>query len=264
MLSRQVGKDRSSALPVPLAQEAAMPRILDRWTVFPHGPLEQIDDRLLTVAGDIPMPLGNFPRRMTVIGLSDARTAIWSAMALEEPEMARIEALGRPAFLIVPSAYHRMDAAIWKARYPEIRVVAPPGAEQRVAEVVPVDATHDILEDSEARFQAVPGSAGRESAVLVRRGGRTTLVVNDVIGHVRHPRGTVTYLMARLMGFGVSRPQVPRGVKRQLIDNPEALAAAFRDWASDPALARIIVSHGEPIETDPAGALRALAASLRG
>lgn len=239
-----------------------MPGILDRWTVFPHGPLEQIGERLLTVAGDIPMPLGHFPRRMTVIGLSGDRTAIWSPMALDEPEMGRLEALGRPSFLIVPSGYHRMDAAIWKARYPDMKVVTPPGARKRVAQVVPVEATHDILEDTEAHFQAVPGSEGRESALVVRRQGGTTLIVNDVIGHVRHPRGIVAHLLTRLLGFGASGPQVPRDVRRLLIEDPKALAHQFREWAADPALVRIIVSHGEPIDAEPAATLRTLADRL--
>jgi hypothetical protein len=40
------------------------------------------------------------------------------------------------------------------------------------------------------------------------------------------------------------------------------VARQFRSWADHASLRRIIVSHGEPIETDPAGALRTLAASL--
>ena len=91
------------------------------------GGLEAIDERILTVAGEIAMPLGRFPRRMTVVGLSGGRSAVWSAIALHEAEMLRIEALGRPAFLIVPSDHHRLDVRIWQARYPDALVVAPPG-----------------------------------------------------------------------------------------------------------------------------------------
>ena len=39
-----------------------MPKVHDSWTVLPHEPIESIDEGLLTVAGDIPMPLGNFSR----------------------------------------------------------------------------------------------------------------------------------------------------------------------------------------------------------
>ena len=37
-----------------------MPGIHGRWNVLPHGPLVELEDGLLTVEGDIPMPLGNF------------------------------------------------------------------------------------------------------------------------------------------------------------------------------------------------------------
>ena len=40
------------------------------------------------------MPLGCFPRRMNVVALAGGGTAIYSAIALDAPEMARIEATG--------------------------------------------------------------------------------------------------------------------------------------------------------------------------
>lgn len=238
-----------------------MPAILEKWEVQPHEELVEIDDGILTVAGEIRMPLGNFPRRMTVVRLGGALTAIYSAIALNDREMARIEAMGRPAFLIVPGDGHRMDAKIWKDRYPDIRVIAPPGARTAVAEVVAVDATDDILEDPDVSFQTVPGTGQHEAALVIKRPGGTTLVTNDVIGNVAHPHGIGAQIMGRLMGFGVSEPQVPRVVKHRVIDDPAALAAQFRDWADMDALRRIIVSHGDPIE-NPREVLHTLAKKL--
>lgn len=236
-----------------------MSKILESWTVMPHGPLEEADEGILTVAGEIVMPLGRFPRRMTVIALKGKRTAIWSAIALDEPAMARIEALGRPSFLIVPSDAHRLDARIWKARYPEIQVVTPPGARPGVQEAVAVDTTDPAWDDDSVRFHTVPGTHGHESALTVARADRLTLIVNDVIGHVRHPHGLGAKAMTWLMGFGLSGPEIPWPVKRKIINDPAALAAQFRLWADQPGLTRIIVSHGDPIERNPAGALRKLA-----
>lgn len=244
------------------ALEQAMPKIHDHWTVLPHGPLREIDDGILTVAGDIPMPLGNFPRRMTVVRLARKRTAIFSAIALPEPQMQRIEEMGKPAFLIVPNPAHRLDAKIWKARYPQIKVLTPPGARRDVEEVVPVDLTEDKLGDSAVDFVVVAGTKQRESALVVRRPGGTTLIVNDIIGNVRHPHGLGAKLMARLFGFGVNGPRVPRPVRRQFA--PKPLARQLRDWAALPDLKRIIVSHGDPIGNDPAGVLERIAAGLDG
>jgi hypothetical protein len=53
--------------------------------------------------------------------------------------MERIEALGEPAFLIIPGGFHRLDARPYKARFPKARVVSPSGARDAVSEAVPVD-----------------------------------------------------------------------------------------------------------------------------
>ncbi len=240
-----------------------MPKIHDTWTVLPNGPLVEIDEGILTVAGDIPMPLGNFPRRMTVIRLWGGRTAIWSAIALQESDMQRIEVLGRPAVLIVPNPGHRLDAKIWKQRYPDIAVLTPPGARGPVSDVVEVDATEDILGDPDVSFIVVDGTAEGESALKVGRPSGVTLITNDIIGHVRKPHGLGANIMARLFGYGIHRPSVPRTVRR-FIKDPKALARQMREWAEFDGLKRIIVSHGEPITDDPAGTLRRLAGELGG
>ena len=238
-----------------------MPAILEKWEVQPHEALVEAGDGILTVAGEIRMPLGNFPRRMTVVRLSGGCTAIWSAIALDEPEMRQIEQLGEPAFLIVPGDHHRLDARIWKQRYPGLRVIAPPGAKEAVEEAVPVDATSDILGDPEVRLVIVPGTGGHEAALEVRRADGLTLVVNDVLANVAHPHGLGAHVMARLFGFGVAHPEVPRPVRHGMKDKP-ALAAQFDAWAAEPGLRRIIVSHGDVIEDDPAEVLRTLAEAL--
>jgi hypothetical protein len=238
-----------------------MPAILEKWQVQPHGQLIEIDDGILTVTGEIKMLLGIFPRQMTVVRLTGDRTAIWSAMALEAAGMSTIEAMGRPSFLIVPNDFHRMDAKIWKDRYPEIKVVTPPGARAKVAEIVPVDATSDIFEDAAVRFVVVPGTEGHEAALVISRPGGVTIVINDVIGNVAHPHGIGAHILARLTGFGVSKPRVPQPVKLRLIKDKLALAAQFRAWAGDEGLRRIIVSHGDPIE-NPRDVLHALAGKL--
>ncbi|MDF7775085.1 hypothetical protein P1X14_07495 [Sphingomonas sp. AOB5] len=238
-----------------------MPATLEKWEVQPHEQLVEAGDGILTVAGDIPMPLGNFPRRMTVVRLQGGRTAIWSAIALDEPEMQQIEALGAPSFLIVPGDHHRLDAKIWLDRYPAAKVIAPPGARAMVEEAVPVDATHDILDDPEVNFCVVPGTGQHEAFLHIRRADGVTLVTNDIIGNVAHPHGIGANIMGRLFSFGVTEPQVPRPVKRGLEDKT-LLAARFRAWAAEPELKRIIVSHGDVLDENPREALLKLAASL--
>jgi hypothetical protein len=175
--------------------------------------------------------------------------------------MKRIEDFGTPAFLIVPSDHHRMDAKIWKERYPALEVVAPPGARDAVEEAVPVDATEGDFGDPSVRLVIVPGTDGREAALEIRRPGGLTLVVNDVIGNIRDAHGFGGWLLKRI-GFAGDEPHLPAPVRFNMVEDKKALRGQFLAWANDPALRRILVSHGEPIEDDPQGALRGLAAAL--
>jgi hypothetical protein len=207
------------------------------------------------------MPLGKFPRRMTVVGLSRNRSAIFSAVALNEPDMRRIEEVGKPSFLIVPNGHHRLDAHAWKDRYPKLKVMCPPGAKKSVSEAAPVDSTEDILSDKDVDFVVVEGTGEAEAALIVRRKSGTTLIVNDMIGNVRHPRGIGTKIIARLAGFGVKRPQVPRVMKRVMVEDKKGLAGQLREWSKMPKLERIVPSHGDIID-HPAPALRRMAEEL--
>jgi len=238
-----------------------MPKFNKEWRVLPHGQVKTVDDRIVTVEGDIPMPLGKFPRRMTVVGLSRNRSAIFSAMALTEPAMRRIEQVGKPSFLIIPNGHHRMDARPWKQRYPKLRVLCPPGAKESVGEAVPVDATDDILRDKDVQFVVLEGTGKAEAALVVRRADRTTLIANDVIANVRHPHGLGGKIIARLAGFGVKRPQVPRVVKRVMVEDKKKLADQLRQWSEIPGLRRIIPSHGDIIDR-PAPVLQKMADEL--
>lgn len=241
-----------------------MPKFNDDWIVQPHGELETLDEGLLTVAAEIRMPLGNFPRRMTVATLSGGRVALWSPVPLAEPEMRRIEALGKVAFLIVPGVGHRLDIRPYRARYPEAAIVCAPGARSMVEQAAPVDAVGDVLEDPEVRLETVPGVDGVEAALHVRRGDRLTLVLNDLLANVRRPHGLGAQIMARLMGFGVHRPEMPRVGRRMFVKDEKALAAAFRRWAAEPGLRRIVVSHGDVIADRPADVLNRIADDLDG
>lgn len=238
-----------------------MAKALEKWEVQDYGPLREVDEGVVTVEGTIRMPLGDFPRRMTVVKLASGGTVIYSAVSLDDADMRSIEALGPPAFMVVPGAHHRLDAKAWKQRYPAMQVIAPAGAREEVEEVVPVNATDDVFDDPDVRFFTVGGTLEREAALMVTRSGDRILVTNDVIAHVAHPEGIGAKFMARVMGFGARHPQVPSIVRRVIVDDKRALAEQFREWARDDDLRRIIVSHGDIIDR-PRDVLLTLADSL--
>lgn len=238
-----------------------MTRPLQQWKVLPHGKLSEIDVGILTVTGDIRMPMMSLPRRMTVVRLNGSRLIVFSAIALNEDEMTKLEAYGRPVFLIVPSDKHRLDAKPWKNRYPALQVIAPEGARAKVEDVVPVDTVAPQFDDPNVQFVTVPGTRGHEAALVVRTANGTTLVLNDLIGNIRSEPGSRSWLL-QLAGFAGKEAQIPRVVKMVMIKDANDLRAQLMQWAEIGSLKRILVSHGSPIEENPRQTLRDLASSL--
>lgn len=224
------------------------------------GSLHALAENMWVVDGTIQMPPGPLPRRMTIARLASGDLVVFSAIALDDAAISEVDALGRPAFLVVPNAFHREDAPEWKRRYPDIRVVAPELARPAVDEVVRVDDTVGDFGDPTVRFAQVPGTKG-ESALIVHHQSGATLVVNDLIANIQDSRG-IMKLVLSLMGFAGSRPQVPRMFKNRVVNDAGLVARQFRDWAATPGLARIVVSHGAIIEEGAALLLQRLADKL--
>jgi hypothetical protein len=238
-----------------------MPKPFKEWTVLPHGKLLRLDDNLLSVAGDMQMPLGHYPRRMTVVRLQDGKLVIYSAIALDEDEMLAIEAFGVPEYLIVPNDLHRMDAKIWKDRYPEMVVIAPAGVRRKVEQVVPVHRTAIDFDDPRVRVVSVRGTEDHEIALVVGTASGTTLVVNDLIWNLDDRPGLGGWVMAA-MGFTGSHPRIPPIVELKAIKDKSALRVQLEAWARIDGLNRIIVSHGEIVTRDAPGVLAHLAKDL--
>jgi len=238
-----------------------MPKPFKEWTVLPHGKLSRLDDNLLSVTGELHMPLGDYPRRMTVVRLHDSRLVIYSAIALDEVEMQAIEAFGDPAYLIVPGDLHRVDAKIWKDRYPNMVVVAPAGIRKRVAEAVPLDQTTADFGDPRVRFVTVPGTKEHEAALVVETASGTTLVVNDLIWNLDDRAGFGGWVLGAL-GFTGREPRIPPIVEFKAVKDKNALRAQLEAWARIDNLNRIIVSHGDIVTRDPSGVLVHLAKDL--
>jgi hypothetical protein len=229
----------------------------EKWTVLPHGKLTPVNERITTVVGELKMPLLELPRRMSVVRLKSGGLVIFSAIALREPEMAELEVLGPPAFLVVPSERHRLDAPGYLQRYPSMKVVAPHAGAKKIADVVRVDTSTPDFGDGSVRYAEIAG----DSALEVDGNDGLTVIVNDLIGDIHGEHGVGGWLL-RAMGFAGEEPHVPAPVKLLLGKHKSEVAQQFRRWADRDDLRRVIVSHGDPIEADPRSVLRTLAASL--
>ncbi len=219
------------------------------WTVLPHGPIDELADNLWHVTGSVPGM--SLKRTMAVVKLQDASLVLHNPIALEERALARLEEWGTPALLVIPNGWHRLDARIFKERYPAARVIAPRGSRAKVAEVVEVDLTYDEHEspDPTVRFEHLQGVAEAEGAMFVRSADGTSVVLNDVLFNMDRKRDVLGFLFTTLLGSAPG-PRVSRLAKLTLIKDKRALRGDFERFASIDDLVRLIVAH-EKVASGP-------------
>ncbi|UQA60641.1 hypothetical protein [Polyangium aurulentum] len=230
------------------------------WIVLSNGPVQRLEDNLLCVHGPTPQAVAGLERTMTVMKRSDGRLVIHNAIALDEAGMTMIEALGEPAFLIVPNAFHRMDAHPYKVRYPALRVLCPRPAVKAVRKVVEVDGElTDLPPDPAVQVEVLEGFRLGEGVFTVRSGPereRATLVFNDILLNLDRMPGVAGFLF-RLVGGRLGAPGL-HPIQKRLSDR-RRLREHLRRFAEVPGLCRIIPGHGAVIEGGAAELLRELA-----
>jgi hypothetical protein len=242
-----------------MQSETDMADASDTWNVHRHGPLERLADNLYRVEG--PVPGMALRRQMIVIRLADGRLVVHSAIAVDDEVRSELEALGEPAILVVPCGLHRLDAPAYKERYPNIEVVCPAAARDKVEEVVGVDRTYEEIEpDDTVEFEYLDGLAEAEGVLTVRSSDGTTLVFNDALFNHPHASG-FGGLILRLIG-STGGPKVTRLARWFIVKDKRTYADHLRRLADTPELVRVIPGHGEVIDDDPAGVLRGVADRL--
>lgn len=229
------------------------------WTVLEHGPLVQLAENLWWVDGEVPRMA--LRRSCTIARRDDGGLVVHSAICMDEQTQARVEALGPIAHVIVPNAFHRMDAPRYAARYPDARIVAPRGGRSKIAEVVRVDLTADAFPSGDdVALLPLEGVQGRENVLRVRSADGVTLVFNDALFNVEHCGG-VGGLVLRLMGSS-GGPKATPLARMMLYKDKDAARSCLRALADTPDLVRVVPGHGAVVHDAPADMLRAVAASL--
>jgi hypothetical protein len=234
-----------------------MPSANSTWTVLPHGPLEQVAENLWCVEGSLPdMPL---KRLMVIARTSSGGLVIHNAIALDEPAMRAVEALGAPSFLIVPNGWHRLDAKVYKERYPALQVFCPKGARARVSQVVEVSGSYaDFPPDPDIRLEHIEGVGRAEGVLSVRSSDGVSLAFGDLVFNQPHLPGLFGFIY-RLMGSS-GGPKVTFIFKMLAVKDRAAVREHLLRLAGTPDLRRVMVMHGERM-TDPA-LLRQVASTL--
>ena len=226
------------------------------WTVLPHEPIEKLSDNLWRVQGT--MPGGKVRRQMALARLGDGRVIVHNAIALDEPQMKELEAWGEPAVIFVPNGFHRQDAAIWKARYPNAKVVAPIGSRKRVEKAVAVElVSEEAPHDENVRLLPITGMP-MESLLEVRSGADVSLVFCDAV--LNMPK--LGFPMSAFLG-PTGKVSSPRAMRWFALEDKRGFAQQLDQLAATPGLRRVLFGHGKPVDDQPAAALRQVVEQLK-
>ena len=226
-----------------------MPACYTEWKVLPHEPVVERSPRLRTVEGV--MESGT-RRIMSLVRLDDGRILMHNAIALEDEEMAKIDAWGEVAAILVPNAFHRMDCRIMQARYPKAKVYAPAGAAKAVGKATPVHGGYsDVPQDARVRVLHVPGLKDREGVIEVEEDDGLGVVANDLLLNVP-PQGFPMSMLLHPTGT-LSVP----GVSRWFIVSDKAAVKGHLQRYVDADVKRLVPGHGRIFDAGAAGPLKA-------
>ena len=229
------------------------------WRTLGHRPIEELAENLWRVEGDLPRM--SLKRQMIVARTADRCLLIHNGIALEDAAMARLEAWGKPTWLVVPSRYHRIDAGRFKARFPELTVLCPAGARTGVEKVVAVDGSYEDFADVDGmELGHLRGLGDREGFLAVHSADGDTLVFNDALFNQPHLPGAFGAVYKLLGQSG--RPKVTAIARMAFVKDRVAYADHLRELSARPSLRRIVPGHGHVIDERAADVLRKVANDL--
>jgi hypothetical protein len=227
------------------------------YRIHHHDAAEALAPGVWRIRGNLTLPV---TRNMIVIRLASGGLLLHSLIALDEAGMKALEALGRPAYAIVPSQHHQMDAPFYRARYPDLMILCPEAARIYVEPRSRIDGTvEDILPALGVRLHTVPGIKIVEYAydVPMPEGGRM-LLLNDVLANVGATRGFLGWLIFRKLIEPSEGPRVGDYFRRKHVRDLDTVNRFLAGLGTIRNLRLVTVSHGDPVAHDPASALKAL------
>ncbi|CAN5769539.1 hypothetical protein BH20VER1_BH20VER1_29900 [soil metagenome] len=210
----------------------------------------------------------DFPKRLlgvaigrvvTLIRLRDGRVVIHSTAPFTPDDVARIQSLGELAWMMDVTKFHDSFAQEGRAAFPSITYLVPEGfpkTEQlraRSLDAVPLEW------EGELRVRRIDGMPGVQEHVLLHVTSRTLIVADLLFNFTRTSSGW-TKLFAR----HVMRLKNLSGMSlffRSMIRDRTAFHRSLNEvltWDFE----RVIVGHGEPIESGAREQLAAVVSSV--
>jgi hypothetical protein len=232
-----------------------MPKPPRPWIVTPHDPIEKLDDNLWSIDGEVPGVA--LRRRMAIARRADGTLVFFNAVPVRDEVLAEITAWGKPAELVVPNRFHRLDVHAFRAKL-GVKLYCATACDAAVRAVAPVDGHLEAFPtDGAVHVSLLEGGKQGEALMTVRSAGgaRASIVFSDAFMNVPRSTGIVTLLLRTAGG-----PKVPPLFRLLGVRDKRAVRAHLERLADTLGLARLVPSHGDIVSHDAAGTLRRVAA----
>ena len=186
--------------------------------------------------------------RMTVIQLQEGGLLLHSPVQWSEELEEAVSAQGPVRYIVAPNLFHHLFVGEWAERFPDAKVLAPPGFQEKRSDV----RVHDTL-SAGLQPDWGPGlqhellqGAPKWNEVVFYHPSSQTLVVTDLFFYLDQARG-LTRLYAGLNGCH-AKPR-PTLVAKALIKQKDTFSesiARVLEWKPE----RLILAHGSCVPSD--------------
>lgn len=220
-----------------------------------YGPLEEIGPGLWVRDGEWNGTL--FRRRMTVCRLSSGALVVHNAFRLHDKDIDELAKLGPVSWIVVPNRFHSSEAIFLKERFPAAKVVASPEARRALRKLkCPVHGWFPDAWEPQKELPAfeIKGTRGLGEWVFLHQPSRT-LIVTDLVFHIHKAERPMDRSFLRMndiyKSFGPSRlfKLLFTKSEKSLLESLVPVLKSDFD--------RVVMSHGEIVETGGKAALRA-------
>lgn len=194
--------------------------------------------------------------RSTVIRLSDGTVALHGPGPLDEAAFSAIAALGPVSHILAPNLMHHLSLTKVQARFPEARLFAAPGLAKkqptlRIDETLGAQVPASLAGTLE--MAVLDGCPALEERVFYAPALRT-IISTDLAFNLHGLTGFSRFAM--WINNANDRFCVTRLARSQFIGDAKAAARSVGRMVDGWDVERVIVAHGEVLESGGAAALR--------
>ncbi len=216
-----------------------------------------VEDQIWVAEDDLFMPGGvHFPVRMTIVRLEDGTLWIHSPIKISDALAGELAALGEVKWLVAPNCFHHLYAGAAKERYPDAKLLAPGGLHKKRQDL----SFDGVLSNKEshpwpAEFEVhkVGGVPGLQEVVFLHKATRT-LIVTDLVFNIHETKNLRSVFVFKFIANAWKRVAQSNLIRFATKDKAAAGASAHTIMAWD--FERLMMAHGQIVETDAKGELR--------